>query len=178
MLAVLLQLVVAKSVSIHPSIIAPLHPSIQPKQPTIHPTNRPLTRPSIHPSHPLSPSPISCGGGQRCRHRSVAHVGTGADAHCRDTRECETCNRQSCSSVCQVGEWSAWSTCSATCVFVFVAHLFHFLAHAHTHLWPRCAFCFWNDCLHVLLIGNASGLLFVRPCFITDSSPESVAHVH
>eukprot|EP01065_Artemidia_motanka_P022088 TRINITY_DN26304_c0_g1_i1.p1 TRINITY_DN26304_c0_g1~~TRINITY_DN26304_c0_g1_i1.p1 ORF type:complete len:2616 (+),score=645.94 TRINITY_DN26304_c0_g1_i1:60-7850(+) len=59
-----------------------------------------------------------CGGGYQRRYRSVVASQLGNGSACGPTEETRwNCNNQTCQPVaCQVGSWSAWDTCSLTCV--------------------------------------------------------------
>lgn len=53
----------------------------------------------------------TCGGGTRSRERTII----ARTNDCPPTSEIDTCNSQPCVFDCQVGDWSTWSLCNATC---------------------------------------------------------------
>ncbi|XP_074051346.1 SCO-spondin-like [Macrotis lagotis] len=57
----------------------------------------------------------SCGGGTRERHRSCEDSLQGFPCQLQDIKQMEECNSESCTTLCQVGEWSEWSDCSVSC---------------------------------------------------------------
>ncbi|KAH8738702.1 thrombospondin type 1 domain-containing protein [Cryptosporidium ryanae] len=62
------------------------------------------------------PCSKSCGGGSRARSRSVVSA-PNEGAECGVLKEFEPCNEFQCIATrdCEVGQWSAWSPCTATC---------------------------------------------------------------
>ncbi|XP_068939311.1 SCO-spondin-like [Petaurus breviceps papuanus] len=57
----------------------------------------------------------SCGGGTRERHQSCEESLQGFPCQLQDVKQIEECNSEPCTTLCQVGEWSEWSECSASC---------------------------------------------------------------
>lgn len=58
---------------------------------------------------------VPCGGGNRTRTKWVTQQSSASVTNCGPTSETVGCNLQPCPINCQVGNWSAWSSCSATC---------------------------------------------------------------
>jgi len=67
--------------------------------------------------------PVTCGGGQHSRSRSIESHAVGGGLQCEGALlEAEPCGRDSCadglagsSTACKVTDWEGWSRCSATC---------------------------------------------------------------
>jgi hypothetical protein len=57
----------------------------------------------------------SCGGGSQTRTRPITQQPTNGGASCPTLTETQSCNTQACAKSCQVGNWSGWSQCSASC---------------------------------------------------------------
>jgi hypothetical protein len=56
-----------------------------------------------------------CGGGTQSRTRSIIRPQIGSGKVCPPLIESQTCNSVACATDCQVGDWSEWSQCNASC---------------------------------------------------------------
>jgi hypothetical protein len=56
-----------------------------------------------------------CGGGIQTRSRSITPASCGGSCSQSATSDTQGCNTQCCPTNCIVGDWSAWSACSAMC---------------------------------------------------------------
>ncbi len=56
-----------------------------------------------------------CGGGLQTQSRSVTVPSANGGAVCPTLSQTQSCNTQPCPVDCQVGAWTAWSTCSKIC---------------------------------------------------------------
>merc|ERR1719331_3738991 len=68
----------------------------------------------IHEWHPYSACSASCGGGTQSRIRTVTEPKHGGLA-CPATTETHDCNTMACPVDCELGDWTGWTACSATC---------------------------------------------------------------
>eukprot|EP00922_Rhytidocystis_sp_ex-Travisia-forbesii_P067222 GHVS01099978.1.p1 GENE.GHVS01099978.1~~GHVS01099978.1.p1 ORF type:complete len:3586 (-),score=566.23 GHVS01099978.1:255-11012(-) len=57
----------------------------------------------------------SCGGGAQTRRRNVMELPVNGGGTCPSLEEARVCNDVNCGSICEVGNWSSWTQCSATC---------------------------------------------------------------
>lgn len=58
----------------------------------------------------------SCGGGVKLRTRSVQDDAVGGGRQCEGaSRDEEACSLKACPQDCELGDWSAWTTCSVSC---------------------------------------------------------------
>ncbi len=58
---------------------------------------------------------VDCGGGIQERTRSIITQPKGNGKVCPELRETKACNTEPCGVDCQVGNWSNWSDCTASC---------------------------------------------------------------
>ncbi|XP_074753624.1 SCO-spondin-like [Athene noctua] len=71
--------------------------------------------PTYGPWSPWGPCSRSCGGGNTTRHRSCQGSTDGGPCGAGGMEEMAECNLQPCPGSCQLGPWSPWSPCSASC---------------------------------------------------------------
>ncbi|CAM9200588.1 unnamed protein product [Bubo scandiacus] len=71
--------------------------------------------PTYGPWSPWGPCSRSCGGGNTSRYRSCQGSTDGGPCGAGGMEEMAECNLQPCPGSCQLGAWSPWSPCSASC---------------------------------------------------------------
>jgi len=59
-----------------------------------------------------------CGGGDQFRTREPQQFGRNGGQVCGATTEVQSCNVESCTTDCELGDWTEWSSCNRRCMWV------------------------------------------------------------